>query len=124
MSLPCISWWSWSSHFASEEPSEWVIYLDLRGDIAMISCFRNCHGTVLLLRNEYITSLRFAVGTIIGPIGVRVASELIIAVSAAAAANMQSDVGCGFGIQKNTFGRGEVAGEQAEIVSAKCSECE
>jgi len=43
-------------------------------------------------------SLRFAVATIIGPIGIRVACELIIAVSAAAAAKVQSKVGCGFEI--------------------------
>jgi len=42
-----------------------------------------------------VTTLRFAVSTIIGPIRVRVASELIIAASAAAA-KMQSKVGGGF----------------------------
>jgi hypothetical protein len=44
---------------------------------------------------QCMTSLRFAVHTVIGPIGVRVASELIIAVrAAAAAATVQSNVGC------------------------------
>ena len=68
-----------------------------------------------------MTSLRFAVGTIIGPIGVRVASELI---SAAAAATVQSKVGCGSGILEDSFGGGEMAGERVGIVSAKCSDCE
>jgi len=71
-----------------------------------------------------MASLRFAVGTITGPIGVRVASELIIAVSAAAAANVQSKVGCGFEILEDSFGGGEMAGEWAGIVLAKCSDCE
>jgi len=71
-----------------------------------------------------MTSLRFAVGTIIGPIGVRVASEWIIAVSAAAAAKMQSKVGCEFEILEDSFGGGEMAGETAGIVSAECSDCE
>jgi hypothetical protein len=70
-----------------------------------------------------MTSLRFAVGTIIGPIGVRVGSELIVAVSAAAAAKVQSKVGCGFEILEDSFGGGEMAGEKAGIVSAKCSVC-
>ena len=70
-----------------------------------------------------MTSLRFAVGTIIGPIRVRVASELIIAVSAAAA-EVQSKVGCGLEILKDSFGGGEMAGERAGIVSAKCNDCE
>jgi hypothetical protein len=71
-----------------------------------------------------MTSLRYAVGTIIAPIGVRVASELIIAVSAAAAAKVQSKVGCGFEILKDSFGGGEMAGEREGIESAKCSNCE
>jgi len=71
-----------------------------------------------------MTSLRFAVGTIIGPIGVHVASELIIAVSAAPAAKVQSKVGCGFEILEDSFGGGEMAGERAGTVSAKCSDCE
>jgi len=66
----------------------------------------------------------FAVGTIIGPIGVRVASELIIAVSAAAAAKVQSKVGCGFEILEDSLGGGEMAGERTGIVSAKRSDCE
>jgi len=69
-----------------------------------------------------MTSLRFAVRIIIGTIGVRVAGESIIAVSAAAAAaKVQSKVGCGFGILKDSFGGGEMAGERAGIESAKCS---
>ena len=72
---------------------------------------------------EYMTSTRFAVSTIIGPIGVHVASELIIAVSAAAAAEVQSKVGCGFEILEDSFGGGEMAGERAGIVSGKCSNC-
>jgi len=72
-----------------------------------------------------VTTLRFAVGTIIRPIQVRVASELIIAVSAAAAAaKMQSKVGCAFEILEDSFGGGEMAGERVGIVSAKCSHCE
>jgi len=72
-----------------------------------------------------MTSLRFAVGTIIGPIGVHVASELIIAVSAAAAAgNVQSKVGCEFEILKDSFGGGEMASERTGIISAKCSDWE
>jgi len=71
-----------------------------------------------------MTSLRFAVGTIIGPIGDRVASELIVAVSTAAAAKVQPKVGCGFEILEDSFGGGEMAGERAGIESAKCSDCE
>jgi len=70
-----------------------------------------------------MTSMRFAVSTVIGPIGVRVATELIVAVSAATAANVQSKVGCGFGIPEDYFGGGETTGERAGIVSAKCREC-
>jgi len=62
-----------------------------------------------------MTSWRFAVGTIIGPIGVHVASELIIAVSAAAAAKVQSKVGCGFEILEDTFRGSEMAGEMREL---------
>jgi hypothetical protein len=71
-----------------------------------------------------MTSLRLAVGTIIDPSGVRLASELIIAVSAAAAAKVQSKVGCGFEILEDCFGGGEMAAERAENVLAKCSDCE
>jgi len=71
-----------------------------------------------------MTSVRFAVGTIIGPIGICVASELIIAVSAAAAAKVQSKVGCGFEILEDSSGGGEMAGERAGNVSAKCSDWE
>jgi len=71
-----------------------------------------------------MTSLRLAVGTIIGPIGVRVVSQLIITVSAAAAAKVQSKVGGGFEILENSFGDGEMAHERAGIVSAKYSDCE
>jgi hypothetical protein len=73
-----------------------------------------------------MTSLRFAVGTIIGPIRVHIASELIIAVSATAAtaAKVQSKVACGFGILEDCFGGGGMAGERAGIVSAKCSDCD
>jgi len=71
-----------------------------------------------------MTSLICAIGTIIGPIGVRVASELTVAVSAAAAAKVQSKVGCGFEILEDSSGGGEMAGERAAIVSAKCSDCE
>jgi hypothetical protein len=71
-----------------------------------------------------MNSLRYAVGTIIGAIGVCVASKLIIAVSAAAAAKVQSKVGCGFEILEDSFGGGEMSGERAGIVLAKCSDCE
>jgi len=71
-----------------------------------------------------MTSLRFAVGTIIGSIGVRVASELIVAVSAAAAAIVQSEVACGCEIKKHFFGGGEMACERVGIVMAKCIDCE
>jgi len=69
-----------------------------------------------------VTTLRFAVGTIIGPIRVRVASELVIAASAAAA-TMQSTVGGGFETLENYFGGSEMAGERTGIVLAKCSDC-
>jgi len=71
-----------------------------------------------------MTSLRFAVSTIIGPIGVRVASELIIAVNAAAAAKLQSKVACRFKILEDSFGGGKMGGEWVRIVSAKCSKCD
>jgi hypothetical protein len=64
------------------------------------------------------------IGTMIGSIGVPVASELIIAVSAAAAAEVQSKVGFGFEILENNFGGSEMAGERAGIVSAMCRDCE
>jgi len=50
VSSPCISRWSWSSHFASCEPSEQVMYSALRVDIAMRSFFRDCHETAPVLR--------------------------------------------------------------------------
>jgi len=75
-----------------------------------------------------VTNLRFAVGTIIGSIRVRVARDLIIAASeliiAASAAEMESKVGGGFEILENCFGGGEMAVERTGIVSAKCSDCE
>ena len=69
-----------------------------------------------------MTTLRFEVGAIIGPIRVRVASELIIAASAAAA-KMQSKVSSGFEILENSFGGGEMAGERMGILLVKCSNC-
>jgi len=71
-----------------------------------------------------MTCLRFAVGTIIRPMGVRVASELIVPLSAAAAAEVQSKVGCGFEILEDSFAGGEMASERVGMVSAKCSNCE
>jgi len=68
-----------------------------------------------------MTTLSFALGTIIGPIRVRAASELIIAASAA---EMESKVSVGFEILENSFGGGEMAGDRPGIVSAKCSNCE
>jgi len=68
-----------------------------------------------------MTTLRFAVGTIIGPVRVRVASELIIDASAA---EMESKVSSGFETLENSFGGGEMAGERMGIVLAKCSDCE
>jgi len=65
--------------------------------------------------------LRFAVGTLIGPIRVYVASELIIPASAA---EMESKVGGGFEILEHSFGGGEMAGERTGIDSAKCGDCE
>jgi len=64
-----------------------------------------------------MTTLRFAVGTIIGPIRVRVASEFIIATRAVA--QMQSKLGGGFEILENSFGGSEMPGERTGIVSAK-----
>jgi hypothetical protein len=52
---------------------------------------------------EEVTTLRFAVGTVIGQIRLCVASELIIA-ARAAAAEMQLKVGGGFEILENSFG--------------------
>jgi len=71
-----------------------------------------------------MTYLSFAVGSIIGPIGVCVASELIIAVSAAAPTKVQPNFCCGFEILEDSFGIGEMASERAAIVSAKSSDCE
>jgi len=68
--------------------------------------------------------MRVVVDTIIGPIGVHAASELIIAVSAAAAAKMQVKVYCGFAILEESFGAGEMAAETVGIESAKCSNWE
>jgi len=70
-----------------------------------------------------MTSLRFAVGTIIGPIGAHAASELIIADSAAAAAKVQSKVGCGFETPEDSFGDCEMAAGRAGSVAAKCIDC-
>jgi hypothetical protein len=63
------------------------------------------------------------VGTIIGPIGVHVASELIIAVSAAAA-EVQLKVGCGFEILTDSFRGSEMASGRVGIVTAMCSDGE
>jgi len=60
-----------------------------------------------------VTTLRFVVGTVIGPIQVCVSSELIIA---AIATDVQSEVGGGFEILENSFGGGEMAGERTGIV--------
>jgi hypothetical protein len=76
-----------------------------------------------IAEKEYMTSLRFVVGTIICPIVVRVASELIVAVSAAAAAKVLLKVDCGFEILEDSFGGGSMAGERMGIVSPKCSDC-
>jgi len=59
-----------------------------------------------------LTTLRFAVGTIIDPIRVRVASEVIIAASAA---EMESKVGGGFEILEDSLGCGEMAGGRMEL---------
>ena len=55
-----------------------------------------------------MTTIRFAVDTIIGLIRVRVACELIIATSDAA--KMLSNVGSGFVILENSFGTGDMSG--------------
>jgi len=55
-----------------------------------------------------MTTKRFAIGTIIGPIGVRLASELISTASAAVAAKMLSKVGSGFEILENSCGSCEM----------------
>jgi hypothetical protein len=47
--------------------------------------------------------LGFAVGTILGLVGIHAASNLIIGVSATAAARMQLMVGCGFEILQNSY---------------------
>jgi hypothetical protein len=67
-----------------------------------------------------MTTFRFAVGTVIGTIWVRVACESIIAGSAA---EMESKVDGGFEILENSFGGGGMAGERTGIDSAKCSNC-
>jgi len=51
-SLPCIYLWSWSSHFASQEPSEQAMYAASRVDIAIRSCYCDCHVTAPLLRRN------------------------------------------------------------------------
>jgi len=58
--------------------------------------------------------MRFAVGTITGPIRVCVASESIIV--ARAAAEMQLKFSGGFKILENSFGNGEVAGDMTGTV--------
>jgi hypothetical protein len=68
-----------------------------------------------------VTTLRFAVGSIIGPIRVCVASELIIAASAA---EMESTVGSGIEILENSCGGGDMPGEWMGIVQAKGSNWE
>jgi hypothetical protein len=71
---------------------------------------------------KHTALLRFSVCTIIGPIQVHVASELIIAACAAAAAMMQAKVGSGIETLENSFGGGEIAGEMSPIVWAKRSD--
>ena len=71
---------------------------------------------------EHMTTFRLAVGHMIGPIRVRVASELIIGPSAAA--KMQSNVSGGYEILENSFGGGKIAVQTSGIVSAKSSDCE
>jgi hypothetical protein len=41
-----------------------------------------------------------------------------------AAAKVMLKVGCGCEMLKDSFGGGEMAGERAGILSAKCSDCE
>ena len=73
------------------------------------------------MEQEYLTAWRLVVKTIIGPIGVRVACELIIASSAAAAAvSVQSKVGCGFVILTDSVGGCEMASERTGFISAEC----
>ena len=80
---------------------------------------------LLLAEKDDMTTLRFAVGTIIGAIRVCVGRELIIAASAAsAAATIQSKVGVGYVILENLFGSGEMPGVKSEISSAESSNCE
>jgi len=59
-----------------------------------------------------MTSLKFAVSSIVGPIRVCVASGLIIASSAA---KMESKVGGGFEILEHSSDDGEMAGELTKI---------
>jgi len=70
-----------------------------------------------------MTTLWSAVGTIIAPIAVPVASEMIIAVNAAAAAQMQLKVRSGFEILENSIGGKGMAAERRGIESAKGSDC-
>lgn len=70
-----------------------------------------------------MTTLRFSIGTIIGPIRVCEASELIVAASAAAA-KVQSTVGGGCEVLENSSGGGGMAGKRTAIELAKCSHCE
>jgi hypothetical protein len=75
-----------------------------------------------------VTTLRVAVGTIIGPIRVRAASELIIAaselISSASTAEMESKVGGGFETVEYSISGGVMAGERTGIESGMCSDCE
>jgi hypothetical protein len=71
-----------------------------------------------------MAALPLAVGTVICPIRVLVPSGLIIAVIVAAAATeMQSNVGGGYEILENSIGGGEMASERTGIISAQCSDC-
>jgi len=47
----------------------------------------------------------------------------VLIIVARAVATMQLNVGSGFEILENSFGGGEMAGEMAGIVEAKCSSC-
>jgi hypothetical protein len=72
---------------------------------------------ITIAEKDYLTFVRFAVGTIISPIGVHLASALIIPVSAAAAAaKLQLKVGCGFEILEDSFRGSEMVGEKAGTV--------
>jgi hypothetical protein len=60
-----------------------------------------------------MTTLRFAVGTVVGLIEVCLSSELIIV---AIATDVQSKFNCGFEILEKSFGGGETAGDRTGIV--------